>query len=233
MFEKLGRFLYPNKCIICGRFCGEGLTCPGCSVLLDSIREPRCLICGKHLMDGEETICGDCKKKKHIYDYGLGAFEYTEEIKQCVHDLKYNGVKIYGTYLGREMGRRYRNEISRMSVDGIIPVPIHKKRYIKRGYNQAAVIAEAIGKEVGIRVYDNYLMRNKNTLAQKGLSDEERKKNVEKAFIIANDVVKLRKVLIIDDIYTTGATIDECARVLKAAGCQAVYYLSVCIGSGT
>ena len=103
---------------------------------------------------------------------------------------------------------------------------------IKRGYNQAELIAKELGKNLGIKVDGNYLKRVVNTRPQKEMSRSERKKNMEKAFKISNSVVKYRKIILVDDIYTTGSTVDACAKVLLAAGACEANCVCLSIGQG-
>lgn len=113
-----------------------------------------------------------------------------------------------------------------------MPIPIHYKRRVKRGYNQAEILASRLGEYINIPINSKCLVRQSNTKPQKDLSVSERKQNLENAFKIVDNVVKYRKVILIDDIYTTGSTIDECAKVLLSAGVDKVYYISLSIGTG-
>ena len=142
---------------------------------------------------------------------------------------------------------QYARWISRLGIDAIIPVPLHRKRRRERGYNQAELFAKEIGKRTGIPVETKLLYRCINTRPQKELNDQERKKNLKKAFTIAQNIVQLRKVLLValgraivchpkvllvDDIYTTGSTVDAAAECLKVSGIQEVYVLCISIGRG-
>ena len=117
-------------------------------------------------------------------------------------------------------------------IQGVIPVPLHEKRYDQRGYNQAELLAESIGRETDIPCYPHYVKRCRNTLPMKTLSGEKRQNNLKKAFIIGQNDVKLDKVLLVDDIYTTGSTLDAVAKELKRNGVKKVYFLTLSIGSG-
>ena len=114
----------------------------------------------------------------------------------------------------------------------IIPVPLHVKRLRTRGYNQAEVFARALSEEFGIPVDAHTLVRVRNTRPQKELSDVERKNNIENAFQTRINSIKYKKVILVDDIYTTGTTINECADVLKRTGVEDVYFVTACIGNG-
>ncbi len=116
--------------------------------------------------------------------------------------------------------------------EALIPVPIHKSRMRKRGFNQAALVAERMGERLGIPVEKDILVRVKKTKAQKNLSDAERRENLKNAFQVSGNELKLKRVVLVDDIYTTGSTLDAGASVLREAGAEKVYFLSICIGRG-
>jgi len=124
-----------------------------------------------------------------------------------------------------------------LSVEGLVPVPIHKSKYRERGYNQAEVLAKGIGRELNIPVLSDLLIRNKKTLPQKQLSDKERLNNLREAFEYNSTYAeKLRRqpdrLMLVDDIYTTGSTIEACTNVLKQNGVSYVYFITLCIGKG-
>ena len=116
--------------------------------------------------------------------------------------------------------------------DALIPVPLHKSRMRKRGFNQAALVAERMGERLGIPVEEKLLIRVKKTNPQKELNDSARRENLKNAFQLCGNDVKLKRVVLIDDIYTTGSTLDAAAAALLAAGVEKVYFLSICIGRG-
>ncbi len=225
-------FIYPSTCIVCGVDAKGELVCDRCSDKIVGIPEPKCMKCGKHINDYSQEYCEDCKRITHWYKKGIGAFSYNDYLRQAIYDFKYHGVASLGELFGREIARRYKYEILSWKADCLIPVPIHYKKERIRGYNQAELLADAIGNELGLPVRKDILVRKVNTVPQKELNNTERYKNLENAFLIRENVVKLKKVIIVDDIYTTGATIDACAKALKENGCSEVYYVSLCIGSG-
>jgi ComF family protein len=121
--------------------------------------------------------------------------------------------------------------INRWKPDVLMPVPIHREKLVKRGYNQAQVLAETLGGMWGIPVDAKSLKRKRRTRAQKELNPQERKKNLREAFTL-NKKVKYDTVVLVDDIYTTGSTVDVLAGLLKENGAKKVYFLTVCIGKG-
>ena len=114
----------------------------------------------------------------------------------------------------------------------IVLILLYKKKQKKRGYNQAEVFAKALGEKVGIPVCTDLLTREKNTIPQKELNETERKNNLKNAFKITKNIVQLSYILLVDDIYTTGSTIDAAATVLREAGCKYIYFICVSIGRG-
>ena len=124
-------------------------------------------------------------------------------------------------------------QILSWKVDALVPVPLHPARKRKRGYNQAELLALEIGKQLGLRVENNWLIRTKNTVPQKLLNGQERQNNLKKAFNIGRNDVKLYdRIILVDDIYTTGTTIDTVSEVLLKGGAERIYYICVSIGAG-
>ena len=131
--------------------------------------------------------------------------------------------RTYGKLLAKEAG----DWLEWIKPDALVPVPLHKKRLIKRGYNQAKELADAISGEVGIPVADYLVRRSKNTVPQKLVDKKGRQINMKKAFIVEENVVSFKRIVLIDDIFTTGSTIDSLSRVLKDAGVKEVYFLTI------
>ena len=142
---------------------------------------------------------------------------YNRSMKSSIAAFKYGARKEYGRYYAVELAKKHESWIKKTGAQALIPVPIHKERHKKRGYNQAKVIADYLEGETGIPVIDDYLIRIKNTEALK----EETSKLLYR---------NLRCVILVDDIYTTGSTINECAATLKKSGVLKVYFLCACIG---
>lgn len=226
--------LFPRRCPVCDRvlkYGGEKI-CRKCVEKLIYIQEPRCKKCGKQILKFEEEYCYDCKKHKHLYKRGIVPFVHTGTIKKSIYGIKYKNKREYVDFYTDEIVRLYKEEIKTWKCDGIIPVPLYRKKQIKRGYNQAEIIAKGLSEKLGIPMYTDILKRVVNTKPQKELNDIQRKKNLENAFIISRNIVRLQKVILVDDIYTTGSTIDSCARVLMESGILEVYYVSLSIGTG-
>lgn len=236
--------IYPVRCVACGAAMNmksyrgilsghtyDGL-CADCRAAVRYVDEPVCFKCGRHIENADREYCSDCAKAHHMYDRGAAVFHYDDMIKQSIYRFKYKGCRIYSRFYGDEMAKRCNTLIAQWKPEAIIPVPIHRAKMRKRGYNQAELIAERLSELTGIPM-DKYLLeRVINTRPQKELEGALRKKNVESAFKVNGNVVKYKKVILVDDIYTTGSTIDACAGALKQKGIQEVYYAAICIGAG-
>ena len=151
--------------------------------------------------------------------------------------IKYHGRREYMDFYGEAIARRYEKRIRRMGAEALLPVPVHRQRLKVRGFNQAEALAESISRHLGtsIPVRTDLLLRNKRTLPQKDLTPAERLKNLSQAFESDPSRVReagVRRVILVDDIYTTGSTAEACSRVLLAAGVQEIYLLNICIGHG-
>lgn len=225
--------LFPRTCVFCDVATDKTRgVCDECEKKVEYVTEPVCKKCGKPLINEFQEYCFDCTKNQHMYDRGLSLYVYSDIVKESIYRFKYHNRREYAGFYGEKICDILKNEIRRMGIDAIIPVPIHRKKYLERGYNQAELLADEIGKGMKINVDKEVLIRNVYTRPQKELSGQERVKNLEKAFNVTENVVKYKKILLVDDIYTTGSTIDACSKVLKAKGVEKVYYISLSIGTG-
>lgn len=240
ILEVLLDFVYPRRCPVCGDIVlpkGNKI-CPACKDKLIYIKEPRCKKCSKAIVDEEQEYCFDCTRKKLSYEKGYSLLEYDKSMKHSMSEFKFHSKKEYADFYIEELISNYGTWVNELSLDALIPVPIHYDKYKQRGFNQADLLANGIAKSLNIPVKNNILIRNKNTTPQKLLDDKERVKNLKNAFAISDEYMKssnkaqLKRVMLIDDIYTTGATIDVCAKVLKSIGVNEVYFMTVCIGKG-
>ncbi len=226
------RLLFPLRCPVCDGIVspsGEKI-CVECMNQLKLLTPPWCMKCGKKLM-GEREFCSDCRNRKHEFVRGRALYEY-ESVSASIYRLKYGKRQEYADFFGEEIVRYLGDFLEHVKPDALIPIPLHKKRLSKRGYNQAALLARAVGKYFGVPVEEKLLVRVKNTAPLKLQNPSERQNNLKKAFNMAKNDVKLNTTVIIDDIYTTGSTIDEAARVLKAAGVKNIYFITLACGAG-
>lgn len=225
--------LYPKHCALCDRAVTsrEYPVCISCRKELKPIIGPRCMNCSKPIENETEELCLDCRRHHFSYDSGFAVFLYSGKMKDSVLRFKYQGRQEYAQFYGQMMNLFASDYIKRWKPDVLMPVPIHREKLVKRGYNQAQVLAETLGGMWGIPVDAKSLKRKRRTRAQKELNPQERKKNLREAFTL-NKKVKYDTVVLVDDIYTTGSTVDVLAGLLKENGVKKVYFLTVCIGKG-
>ncbi|MDO4620262.1 MAG: ComF family protein [Lachnospiraceae bacterium] len=224
--------LYPRLCPVCQEPAPAGrLICPSCLSELPYIEYRRCQKCGKPVEDGE-VFCRDCTEMTHLYREGMGVFFYDDRMRETIAALKYRHRREFGRPLGALMYSLSRDRLLRWKPDLVIPVPVHSARRAERGYNHAAELAFPVAEFSGIPVSEAVLIRTEKTKAMKKLSAAERRENLKGAFAVAASAEVPHRILLIDDIYTTGATVDACAGVLLAKGAEEVYFLSLAIGGG-
>lgn len=238
MITGLLHILYPKRCPVCDKvvaaspFDREYPICNSCRRTVEYVVEPVCKVCGKPISNERGEFCGDCRKQKHAFIQGKALWIYKGKVKQSIYRLKYGNRREYGIAYAQELVKRYGGWIKKKQIQAIVPIPLHKKRRRQRGYNQAEIIAEEMGRLLRLPVYKNLLIRCVHTRPQKELNDKERKNNLKKAFKMSENNVQLDHILLVDDIYTTGSTMDGAAAALLEAGVSEVYFVSVSIGRG-
>lgn len=207
--------------------------CSRCDGRAKFITENYCMKCGKPV-EGDAEYCPDCGKRETAFRYGRSVFLYDNLMQRSISRFKYHGRQEYAAFYAQAMYEQFHTWIRQTAPDALIPVPVHKERYRKRGYNQAELVAGELGRLCNVPVVSDYLVRTKNTLPQKELSGKERYVNLCDAFSIRSASQELYKalkcVILIDDIYTTGSTIEACARILSRYGVGEIYFLCISIG---
>ncbi|MGN0376506.1 MAG: ComF family protein [Suilimivivens sp.] len=225
--------IFPRRCAVCdepvGRI-GKGV-CRNCESEIIYIKAPFCMKCGKQLKREEGEFCGDCMRKKHLYIQGTALYEYGS-MADSIFRFKYAGRQEYALFYGKELYEKRGRWLLMVKPDALIPVPVHASRKRMRGYNQSELLARELSRWSGIPVNTGLIMRERKTQPQKNLTQAERQNNLKRAFKICQNDVKLKTIVIIDDIYTTGSTIDAMTEVLFAAGIQKVYYMALAVGRG-
>lgn len=225
--------LYPPRCALChGILVSKGaFVCEKCAVKAKPVGEPRCKKCGKPLESEVLEYCGDCMRREVAFDEGIGIFPYDSMMQESMVYLKYHGRAEYAGYFGHMMWKYGKTAIKRWNIECIVPIPVHYGRLCKRGYNQAALLAEVLGGLSGLPVRQDLLLRRRMTAAQKNLNPSQRRKNLRDAFYVPGKA-GYRRILLVDDIYTTGSTMEAATRRLKEAGAEKIYYITACIGNG-
>ena len=223
--------LYPQTCYFCGKI-GKERLCTDCAKKVEYIKEPRCKKCGKPIRYWEREFCHDCTGKDFTYEQGRSIWLHKGPVRWSVYQYKYHNHRIYAEFYAEELFRLYGHKLKEWNVDVIIPIPLHKKKKRKRGYNQAEVLAKRLGNLSGIRVDCKSVIRARNTKAQKELNDKERNKNLRNAFEVTKLGEADKNVLLVDDIYTTGSTIDSVSQILIEKGAKKVFFFTISIGQG-
>ena len=231
IIKKILELWYPTTCVFCGEICKKGI-CKSCSEKIDYIQEPLCKKCGKPIHSQEGEFCFDCQRRMLHYEQGRSLWLHKRPVSSSIYDFKYKNKRVYGEIYGREMAEQFNDLIRMWEIDVLIPVPLHRKRQRKRGYNQAEIIARELGKKLGIPVDMSVIIRERETTPQKELGQKNRRKNLKKAFRLTGKRLTGKNILLIDDIYTTGSTIDAMAEVLMKTGCEKIYFLTISIGQG-
>lgn len=216
--------IYPSFCEICGCFLekpAERIICRECLNKLRPGPQAFCPVCGRFFEGaGESHLCGACLKKAPPFTRHRSYTKYEGVARDVVLLFKFGGNEVLGKPLASLIGGALGGEEDLWNgVDVVIPVPLHPKKLKKRGYNQAAVLARHLAKLKEIRFVDNRLVKYRNNSAQTALDAREREENVKGAYLVRRpDALSDRTVLLVDDVFTTGATIGECSRVLLRAG---------------
>lgn len=239
MYQKILDILYPVKCPFCGEIVSAGPKkrtahngiCARCREKIVYIEEPRCKKCGKPIRSEEKEYCFDCAGKTHHFEEGRNLWIHKEPVNQAIYAFKYQNLRIYGKTFGTEMAEHYENYLRKKTVDLIVPIPLHRKRKRRRGYNQAQILAKELSVHTGIPMDESVLKRVRETKPQKELDDKGRRINIRGAFAVTHPVTG-RRIVLVDDIYTTGSTLDEAAKVLRRAGAEKVFFLTISIGQG-
>jgi ComF family protein len=224
--------LFPERCLGCG-VCLAGRQplafCHICMEYIHYLEPPLCICCGKPYDKavGGNHYCSRCLTRPYQYDQARAAVKYLEPVAKAVQQFKY-GAKTSGLSTFANLMHQYLRHHPLPLVDTIIPVPLHKKRLRQRGFNQALVLARKFFPQEQKKIVPLALWRYAWTQPQTGLNRAARKRNVKNAFAVRQpDKIKDKRILLIDDVFTTGATVNECARTLNRNGAQKVYVLTL------
>ena len=221
--------VYPPCCVLCrSRISHDRMViCDDCRSGLLSIDAPYCERCG-YPLDAPVASCPACPGRTFYFDGALSGFQFNRPLQDLIHQLKYRKRPGIGRFLGSLLAKRVEGEPGIPHITAVVPVPLHPLRNRERGYNQSAYIARGISDVTGIPVLENVLVRNRNTPTQTSLSPDARMSNVEGVFEAGRvEAVRDATVSLVDDIFTTGATMNSCARVLLQAGAKRVFALTI------
>lgn len=224
--QKILSNLFPSRCIFCQKTVKQSVeVCPDCYQALPH-NEVCCVRCALPLAEGvnNAVLCGRCIKKMPAFDYSYSLFRYEDEVIGLVHRLKFGEKISYARSIGELLLRRLQ-ETDELP-DCLLPVSLHKSRLRQRGFNQSIEISRVMAKKLAIPIEHTAVIRQRSTVAQTGLNAKQRQKNIRGAFTVVRQL-HYRHVLIVDDVMTTGATVNELAKVLKKSGVERVGVLSI------
>ncbi len=232
--ETLLDWLYPPRCILCSSLLPlqetERFLCEHCRRNRTWLEKPVCQKCGRKLEDGE-TLCHRCKKENFVFEKGFAVFSYGQ-VKPVIAHFKFKEFKKDGIPLSGIMAdylETFYPEVIK-ETELLMPVPMHEKKKKRRGFNQAELLGEGVAKRTGLSCSNHNLRRIRETIPQSSLSQAQRKENLKGAFALAfPEEIIGKTVLLIDDIFTTGTTINECAKVLYKGGAKRVMFFGLSV----
>lgn len=231
LFHRFLDIIYPPRCPVCGSFLGstadgEGVSlCAACLGGFSEVASPLCPVCGRPFDVGEDDhLCHECLTRTPFYNKAGAPYLYEGTLMEAIHQFKYSGKTHLAKPLGSHLSAFAAKWLGPVRNPLVMPVPLHPKRLRQRGFNQSLLLARPVAALLDAEIDFLTLRRTKQTQPQTGLKSDERRKNVRKAFkVIDKGIVKSRTVILVDDVATTGSTLNECARVLKRSGAGEVF----------
>ena len=228
--ESFQELIFPSQCLECDRRlpCREApLLCSDCLSDIAYIHTPKCTCCGIPFQAGQDHHCGLCLKKSVAFDLARSAVHYREPVTALISSLKFNGT-LTGLSTLAQLARNAPGREDLSEPDMILPVPLHDKRLKQRKFNQALLLSRACFPEFNKRIIPDLLLRHRATSPQTKLNGTERRKNLSGAFSLKNPKeAKGKNILLVDDVFTTGSTVNECAKVLRKAGAERIEVFTV------
>lgn len=217
-------FFFTNRCLYCGEILDKDeILCEECSEYLPVIKGEKCKYCG-----AEKSRCA-CKKHKLSYDGITAPFYYEDCIKKSVVRLKFSGIIVLGSILAKDMAKAVKEDFGEKKFDFICFVPFTGWQRIKRNYNQSEILAENLAKELKMPLC-NIMVKLFETKSQHKMNSRARKGNVFGVYDVKNGInVKGKTILLVDDVKTSGSTLDDCAAILKIRGATEVYCVTAAI----
>lgn len=229
----LADLVFPPRCLTCGLVLEEHASlpfCPACTAGIRTIRSPLCVRCGVPLPDPgvRDRFCGDCLRTARPFAAARAVGCYESTLLEAIHLFKYRGRLGIGKVLGSLMADCAGRLWDMTLFTRILPVPLHRRRLQERGFNQAVILARQVARRFSLPLDLRSLKRAVGTVPQVGLGRAQRTANVQGVFTVRlPDTIRGQRILLIDDVYTTGSTLTECATVLMKAGADAVAVLTL------
>lgn len=219
--------LFPPRCFVCQALGERSGLCETCAAAITRVPEPWCGRCGRPL--GDRATCYNCKICKPTFVRCRAWGLYEGVLRDAIHRFKYRDRPGLAEPLGARLADYARSQsaaLNKLQFDAVIPVPMHPIRQRQRGYNQAERLARVVARDLGLAVQTHWLLRTRATRPQVGLSADIRATNLKDAFRASSEVTG-KTVLLIDDVTTTGSTLNACAATLTRSGATAVYALAL------
>ena len=242
MDNRIIDFLYPPRCPVCDglRPIGAPRCHPECRRKLTPVGSCTCMLCGKPVPDETAEYCYDCASRgESSFERGVSVYLYEGDIRDSMVRFKFHRREEYAGWYAEELLASQGGKLTEFAAEAVIPVPIHRRKMRHRGYNQAERIARELADHLDLPMYEDFLMRNRYTVPQKELSNHERIRNLMRALepgwqaeVLARKGSVPKRVILVDDIYTTGSTLEACSAVLRRTGVEHVMAATVCIGGG-
>lgn len=224
--------ILPRHCYSCGQLLTQGSQvgfCAACWGMVRLIRPPYCPCCGQPfrspvaLAHSPDFRCGACRHRPPPFDHARAIARYEGPLRQAIHLLKYRGKLSLQQPLLQLAMAHFEAHFPAVHFDAIVPIPLHQRRLMHREFNQAALLARGLARSLAVPVREEVLRRTRWTRPQVELSGNERQANVRQAFTVDSaSTIQGKIVLLVDDVFTTGATLSEAARALKASGARQV-----------
>ncbi len=224
-FASCKDLIFPAHCLECERQLPTWklpLFCVDCLARVPFVRSPYCTCCGLPFQSGHDHLCGQCIARSYSFKLARAALHYNDPVVSLISNLKFKGkLTSLSTLVTLAISSSGFRDLSEPDI--IIPVPLHAQRLRNRGFNQAATIAHAIFKKKKRKIAPTLLVRDRATIAQTGLNGKERRKNLFGAFSVKQPkMVKGKRILLVDDVFTTGSTVNECAKTLMKCDAEQV-----------
>lgn len=239
-FNYLINIIFPSKCLVCGRILPireEARVCSQCWENIEFVKPPFCAKCGRPLPAPHRSsgagfaLCFDCSREPPLFGRMRAVGIYNQPLRKCIHLLKYRNKTRLAQPLGQLMVNYMKQYYNNQKFNLLIPVPLHPSRLKERGFNQSKLLAEPISKFFNIPLASHLLKRVQNTRSQFELTKHERQENLKNAFAVTHpELVWEKSILLIDDISTTGTTINECTKPLLASGAKFIWALVLAHG---
>ena len=231
ILDLMSNIISPPVCMSCRKrlsLLSNAKFCYKCSMSYKRVGEHTCDSCGKPIPKNSDRLCVNCKLRKVYFNQSISRYIYDGCIKSAIRNMKFRNQKWIANEFGDMLLKTVREKYDDISFDIIICIPLSNSKMYERGFNQTREIADEISKGINVPIAEKILYKKDNVKTQSGLSAKERIENVKNAYFIKHpERVCDKTILLIDDVFTTGATVNECSKILKKAGALAVYVATV------